>query len=338
MRRTTLSYTSCLLAVVASACALEKSEDAAEFRQVLPRAEGVRLAGPEASVRSGGNTTSVGPRSELLADGEAAPGSNAFWYSFTRQARDGVNALTARVLGSVWFIVHTEPTRLGADYAEWGPYTDALEPTTWRFRVTRVDASASEYRYEFEGRPKASSSEDAYLAVLSGTGYGPRSPKHGDGTFDIDVDALAVLDLAKHGGEAGVVTVEHDLPPDVTRKLGALPRTIEARASDGAEVWYTVRSEAYEDHTGRLVVESHGDIDPTKTTAAEDVFVVSRWRADGAGRADITIEGGDLPATIPVVRAVECWGSDFSRAHYSDSVGFEPAMGDPTACAYGAHP
>jgi hypothetical protein len=71
-------------------------------------------------------------------------------------------------------------------------------------------------------------------------------------------------------------------------------------------------------------------------TAAEDVHITSRWRADGAGRADITIAGGDLPETIELVEAVECWGSDFTRVYYSDSVNFAQAEGDATACAYDA--
>ena len=87
--------------------------------------------------------------------------------------------------------MHSEPTNLHADSADWGPYTDALEPVTWRFRVTRVNADEREYSYSLEGRPKASTSEDAYRAVLTGAGYGPLSAKHGDGSFRIELDELA---------------------------------------------------------------------------------------------------------------------------------------------------
>ena len=61
-----------------------------------------------------------------------------------------------------------------------------------------------------------------------------------------------------------------------------------------------------------------------------------RWRADGAGRADIVIASGDVPADPGKVSAVECWGSDFTRSYYSDSINFEPNSGDMAACVYDA--
>ena len=61
-----------------------------------------------------------------------------------------------------------------------------------------------------------------------------------------------------------------------------------------------------------------------------------RRRADGAGRADITIAGGDIPSNPGVVSAVECWGADFVRSYYTDSIEFSPTEGDATACVYDA--
>jgi hypothetical protein len=334
MRRTTLSDTLCFAALFFNACALEKADDAAEYRQVLPKADAIRVAGPEAGDAAAKARAGSGTGSGLLAAGAAAPESNAFWYVFSRETRDNINAVTADVLGSVWLIVHTEPTSLRASSAVWGPYTNALDPVTYRFTVTRVDAAERKYSYELVGRPKGSSSDEDYVAVLRGAGYGPLSEQHGDGAFSIDLDALRVLDPAKHGGEFGKVTIEHELPRKITRTLGALPRTIEARAEGAGDVWFAVESQANVDGTGSLIVDSHGDIDASKTTLLEDVHVVSRWRSTGAGRADIAITSGDLPPAIPLVTAVECWNADFSRAHYSDSVGFEPVMGDPSACAY----
>ena len=59
-------------------------------------------------------------------------------------------------------------------------------------------------------------------------------------------------------------------------------------------------------------------------------------RAEGAGRADILIAGGDVPADPGSVSAVECWGSDFKRSYYTDSVGFEASAGQAAACVYDA--
>jgi hypothetical protein len=79
-------------------------------------------------------------------------------------------------------------------------------------------------------------------------------------------------------------------------------------------------------------------VDDTKLTQLEDIGIDSRWRADGAGRADIVIAGGDVPADPGpgMVSAVECWGSDFMRSYYSDSINFEPSEGQASACVYEA--
>jgi len=90
------------------------------------------------------------------------------------------------------------------------------------------------------------------------------------------------------------------------------------------------------DGTGSLHVDAHADVDDSKLTQLEDIGIDSRWRKDGAGRADIVIAGGDVPADPGMVSAVECWGSDFMRSYYSDSINFEPSTGDAAACVYDA--
>jgi hypothetical protein len=256
----------------------------------------------------------------------------AKWYAFTRGVRDGVNVVTRDVLASVWLIVHSAPSDASEDHAEWGPYTDALDPASYRFRVERV--APGEYDYTLEGRPKASSSDADYRAVLQGRGYGRLDPRHGDGSFTIDLDAARALDPLRHQDDSGTVTITHDLPATIDRNLGALPRTISADVNPEGESWLHVRSQANADSTGALDVDAHADTDDSKATLLEDISVQSRWNANGAGRADISVAGGDLPATVPLVSATECWGTDFSRIYYSDSVTFEPTFGDATSCVY----
>ena len=116
--------------------------------------------------------------------------------------------------------------------------------------------------------------------------------------------------------------------PPAEKALPA-PRTITATVAPAGEASIDITSLAHEDHTGELDVVAHVDIDDSHATALEDVNVVSRWRATGAGRADIGIAGGDLPAAgLEGVTAVECWGSDFMRSYYSDSINFEPTEGE----------
>jgi hypothetical protein len=129
----------------------------------------------------------------------------------------------------------------------------------------------------------------------------------------------------------------HHLPHDISSGGDALPRTLLADVNPSPAVnreSFSVHSTANEDGTGSLRVDARGDVDETKLTELEDIVVDSRWRADGAGRADIAIAGGDVPQDPGLITAVECWGADFTRSYYSDSVGFELAEGEASACVY----
>jgi hypothetical protein len=319
---------------LATACTLEKSDDVSEYREALPQAAHVQVAGPEQS-GAGSRSMSASAETGLLADGAGTASGSAEWYRFTRNIRDGVNAVTAGVLGSVWFVVHTKPSTIGDGYAVWGPYTDALDPVTWRLRVDRVDEH--EYEYRLDGRPRDSRSEDDYLTVLHGKGYGRADDRHGDGSFSVDLDASRTLDPDRaKPDDSGTVTITHDLPPYARRKLGALPREIRAELEPAGDAWLDITSYAYEDGTGRLEVAALGDVDEAKTTALEDIAILSRWRADGAGRADVSIAGGDVPEAFGSFSIAECWADDFARVYYTDSVGAEPTQGDETACAFTA--
>lgn len=318
-------------------CMLEKQDDAEEYREAVPQREAVIVAGPETDAAAGSDTASISAGSRYAqATGPLGRADYAQWYGFTRAVRGGVNVVTAWVLGSVWTIAQMEPSSVKDGEAIWGPYTDALEPVTYRFRVTRV--GDAEYEYVLEGRPKASQSDDAYRTVLEGSGFGKRHDKHGQGDFTIDLSAARELDPFGRDKDSGTVRIVHHLPHDLTRG-DALPRTIEAAVTPDPSIdreSYTVKSVANEDGTGTLRVVARSDVDEAKTTQLEDITVDSRFRADGAGRADIFISGGDIPADPGEVTAVECWGADFSRSYYSDTISFEPTEGEPSACVYGA--
>ena len=320
-----MSVAAGLLCVAAPiACADTQDEQVASIRQALPNKEALQLSGPESSA-AGTNSSDAG----------AAPANapDATFYAFTRRVRDGVNAITAGVLGTVWYIVNTTPTTKGPDHAVWGPYTDSLEPATWRFRVTRV--AEHEYDYVLEGRPKQSSSDQDYRTVLSGVGYSTADPRHGDGHFIVNLDAARALDPVAHPNDSGTVSVTHDLPPTVTETLAPLPREIHVTlAPSTTQEYLEIVSLAREDRTGVVTVEGRADIDASKATLLEDVTVASQWSSAGAGRSDVTLANGDIPSNMSPVTLVECWDTQFKQSYYKDSVGLAAEAGDITACAF----
>jgi len=246
--------------------------------------------------------------------------------------RQGVNQVTASVLAGVWAILHVPPTTLNKASATWGPFSDELEPASYRFRIIRI--ADDEYEYSLDGRPKASTDDAAFRAVLTGHGYGTPHALHGKGEFTIDLDVAKSLDPFAHRDDSGTVRIDYDLPHDFVEHADLLPRTITARVDPEGEAVYTVESLANADHTGSIHVDAHVDIADSKDTKLEDVVIDSRWNATGAGRADIAFSGGDLPTSTPMVDAVECWSSDFTQSYYSDSVNFSPLVGVESACVY----
>jgi hypothetical protein len=317
---------------LAGGCA-RTGDDVSEFREAIPVEGSVNVDGPD-STTSGDMGAASGMRGALAAD--PSNGGPAYWYAFTRNVRDGVNLVTGAVLVSVWFVVHSEPSELETDRAVWGPYDgDALDPVRWRLSVNRI--GENHFEYALEGQPKAGGASAPYLTVLRGDGYSRKSELHGDGAFEIDLDNARALDPARHAGDSGTVTVEHDLPETIGRKRDALPRTITASLRPAGGEYLVITSAAREDHSGELTVEGEVDLEDSATSALESVAITSRWHATGAGRADIGLAGGDLSdAGFERVTAVECWGTSFSRVFYTDSVDFQPTEGTESDCAYDA--
>ena len=312
-----------------SGCMLDKKDDGADaFREAVPEQESIALSGPDSS--SARSTAAAAPSRRTLGTLPATP--YAKWYGFTREMRRGVNQVTAGVLASVWAILHVPPTTISKDAASWGPYTDELEPATYRFGITRI--ALDEYDYVLDGRPKSSTLESDFRPVLTGHGYGKPHALHGQGEFRIDLDVAKSLDPFAHQADSGSVRVSYELPHDFLDNPNFLPRSITAEVDPAGPERYTVESLALLDHTGSIHVDAHTDIADGKDTQLEDVVIDSRWNQIGAGRADIGLAGGDLPSTNPVVDAVECWGTDFLQSYYSDSVDFSPTVGVESACVY----
>src|SRR5207248_268895 len=119
-----------------------------------------------------------------------------------------VDGGTLAILGVVELIVHSQPTSVSAHKAVWGPGNgNALDPMVWRMTVDEV--GTEEYDYRLEARPKASTNESDFKAMLTGHGYGAGRPEHKSGWFQIDQDAYNAQDpLRAH--DSGTVKVTFD--------------------------------------------------------------------------------------------------------------------------------
>jgi hypothetical protein len=287
-------------------------DDGEKFREPIPESSQVRLALPGSS--------GTGAAEETLAYGA---GERAKFYEFTRALADGVDGVTRSILGSIWIVVHTRPTTVSGHEATWGPGSDnALSPVVWRLKVTEV--SPGVFDYQLDGRPKGSNAESDYLAVLQGRGYGRSHAEHRNGWFLVDNDAAHELDPAR-AHDRGTTKITHTLrswPATIAVELRPTP----------APNWTDITVTHEPDGAGAVDVSAFTDIEDTnKDGKLEDVIMHNRWAKTGAGRADVQISGGSVPM---LVKATECWSTDFTRSYYVDSAGLAPTMGDPAACVF----
>jgi hypothetical protein len=306
------------LAVAATAllfgqgCTLETSPDGSEFSAAVPQAQSVRVASPSAP---GVGASGVAP---------------AQWYDYTRRATDDVNEATKGVIGNVFFIAHTIPSEVAPDFARWGPFTLFDDPVAWRLIIERAEGDG--FHYRLDGRPHASTSEQDFRTVFDGEGYGAGDERHGDGRFTIYLDAAHQLDPERFDADGGgKVTFVHDLPADIDENEDALPRKITALIDSDGDAWATLVSTAEADGSGQLELIGLVDTDAADS-ALEDAAMLSRWRGDGAGRADVTLAQGDTPGGGAALTITECWGGDAARVFYTDSRGVQPVFGDAAAC------
>jgi hypothetical protein len=287
-------------------------DDGERFREAIPEASQVSLALPGSAATS--------PVPEALA---YAAGERAKFYEFTRALSDGVDGVTRSILGSIWIVVHTPPTTVSAHEATWGPGADnALAPVVWRLKVTEV--SDGVFDYQLDGRPKGSTAEADYLAVLRGRGYGRSHAEHRNGHFLVDNDAAKKLDPARERDQGTT---------KITHQLRSWPATlaVEIRPAPAAH-WTDVTVTHQKDGSGAVDVSALTDIEETnKDGKLENVIMRNRWAKDGAGRADVQISGGSVPA---LVKATECWSAQFDRSYYTDSAKLAPTEGDLASCAF----
>ena len=81
---------------------------------------------------------------------------------------------------------------------------------------------------------------------------------------------------------------------------------------------------------GQVLFAWIGDLNENGTDEAAAVY--SRWEADGEGRADVTVTGGD--AGEDEHHLSQCWDESFSTVYHEDDLGLTISYGDEGDCAF----
>ncbi len=260
-----------------------------------------------------------------LSGEQDAIGQLANWYVATRDVTRTFNGAAVWVLALIHTIVQSPPTTVKGDTFTWGPGSQALDPADYKLEVQAL--ADGTYAYKLSGRSKTLPNAQ-FEVVISGTADPRPGDDKGTGEFTIDFDAGKRVNPIDSSDAKGLVDVHYDLAQhhlDLTiMSTDALGKPV------NADYAYTQAADGGGDMTFDLSGNAGGG------PALETITLRSRWLANGSGRADARIAGGDLGALQAT--ASECWDTSFKRVFYIDALTnggtLSVSEGQETACAF----
>jgi hypothetical protein len=249
-------------------------------------------------------------------------GEVADYYRVTRDVTRTLNGGSAWVLILIHAIVQYPVTSVSGNVYTWGPWSEALDPAEYRLDVTANGDGT--FDYKLSGRNKTIAGSQ-FEQIIDGHADPTPGDLKGNGDFSIDFDASRRVNPVDAGDAKGSVVVSYDL---AARHLDMHAMGPDANGNIAA---FDYGYNETLDGGGDMVFNASADIGGT--AQAEQFVVRSRWQADGAGRGDARVAGGDLGAQQAV--ASECWNTLFRRVFYTDTANFQASEGDVASCAFG---
>ena len=296
----TVLTASCVLSLAATGCV--KQDDPPEaIARAIPTAEQVSI--------------------KLPANGRAL-GDLANYYVVTRDVTRTLNGGTGWVLVLIHAIVQYPVTTISGNTYTWGPWSDALDPAEYKLDVT--DNGDGTYDYKLSGRNKTVAGSQ-FEVVIDGHADTTAGDLQGNGDFSLDFDAGRRVNPIDSGDAKGKITVQYDL---AARHLEMLAQAPDANGNPAMfEYAYNETLAGGGDIVFNVTADGGG------TALPENIVIRSRWQADGSGRGDARLAGGDLGSSQAI--ASECWSSLFRRVYYTDNVSWQPTEGSVAECAFG---
>ncbi len=247
------------------------------------------------------------------------------WYLFTASTTENINTMIASVLFWVDTITTTyRPTYVDRDtnQAEWGPWSTALDPVETLLWVT-YEPESDVHAWGFDQWPREDD-RDAASTVIVGEVDPGATRDISTGRFDVDFSTINELDPTEP--TTGLFSVEYDI-----HETGASAMAVFTDFGD-EQLDATYAYDQTFDGDGFMDLVVTADINPESGTSLEETWYTrARWMADGSGRVDIRIAGGDLGDTAATIS--ECWSNSFEQVWHTESL-TEIEEGDESLCAF----
>jgi hypothetical protein len=252
---------------------------------------------------------------------------------FTEQITTSVNGLVLDMLSMVDLVRSQAPTERADDIRTWGPWPiDTLGDRQLLVEIVR--SGLVQYDWVFRLAMDASG---PWTDIFAGTHFAGVSVVQGDGEFWWDLDALSE---ASGASTAGRMDVDYDNREGHTFWLDFHGVEFEATKTPWtATYWYSETPASIDDANTAAgePVAYDGDFEYLTTADVgsgpllETILARTRWTADGAGRSDATVSGGDLSEALTIT---QCWDSAGAVVYWVDSYGMFEVIGSVGACAY----
>lgn len=252
-----------------------------EYRAALPDKETLQVEVPAQQNQSLTRSALVGGPADL--------------YSHTYYAARDVNLLGRLVVDLVTTIADYPPTAVELNRAVWGPFSEAREPNEFQLVVEKMEADPVYYIWAISGRPK---SAEAFTTLAAGAFEPDELEDYGRGWFELDFEAIRTLDPSE--GARGTIRYAF-----AKSERGVAVKAYFAGPEGHAAYQYGEKSEG----EGYIMFAVPGNIhDEAELSAPENLLILTRWRPDGAGRADVVATEGDLEGKV---YGVQCWDDRF---------------------------
>jgi len=272
------------------------------FLTAVPSAAELSLSAPTPGVEEGETGT--------LRQGLAPP--RAELYTITRRITLDIDRSVGHHLRDVGRLVAEPPAERTPTRREWGPFTHPLDPLEARFVMEETDPGV--FAYALEKRRKGAGD---FTATITGSFEAAGGARQGDGSITFHLDADARLTGSPSGG---LVLMDYHLEAAEARIAVRLADFVEDPEQPALEAAYDYRRHPGGGEFEFVYAPQDGERVEAKT----------RWRPDGAGRAD-----GRWFSVVEVVFS-ECWDTAFSRTYYEATPEVAPKEGDPASCAFEA--
>jgi hypothetical protein len=275
----------------------------------MPDSSGVAV-GPQQARSSQANALSAQGSSSQVVGADA-------WFNATVAFASSINASTAWTLGVVSAVTSTEPTSCTANSCTWGPGSGALDPNEYKLTVT--ETASGSFDWVLSARSKANATAQ-FVTLISGNAV-PSGQRHrGSGTFTINLDNAR--QISGHASDQGTIDITYSNvgPAHVQANFHNLVSQDAQHLGDVGNAYYSYQQD----------ISGGGDMEIAwhDVTHEERDDIHSRWKADGSGRADVTV----VKPLNPNAPFSNCWSA--AASGFVTVYGQLSGVGSVSACAY----